>query len=151
MTDGLAHLEIGARRGVVIEKVRAPFDSGVRVLGIRVARPDREIGGVLVHHWPTHELDWSRTLPARGAHLTRTGRGQDWLLLIGYEVTRPGRHLRPTIRIDYRVGDRHLTATSHTPGLICAGRVTRHRPCKPTDEELGELGRARLTMAPRGG
>ncbi|GAA1155300.1 hypothetical protein [Nocardioides aquiterrae] len=142
MTDGLARVEVAARRGVVIERVRAPFDSGVRVLGTRMARPDREIGGVLVHGWPTGELDWSRTLPARGAHLGPTDDGQDWLLLIGYEVTRPGRHLRPSIRIDYRVGDRHLTVVSQTPGLICAGRVTRHRPCEPTDGELGELGRA---------
>lgn len=86
MTDGLATVEVAATRGVVIERVRAPFDSGVRVLGVRLAPPDREIGGVLVHQWPPVPLRGTPTVPARGAHLTPTPPRRGWLLIIGYQV-----------------------------------------------------------------
>lgn len=145
LTDGLATLRVGAPRGVVIERVRAAFDGGVRLIGARFAPPDRSIGGVGgTPGWPPAEygLGFAHTIAAHGAQLTGTGPRESWLLLLGYRVTEPGRHYRPSIRIDYRIGGQRLTAHSRTPGLICAGRVWRDRPCELTDDEMGDLGRA---------
>lgn len=148
MTDGMTSLVVHAARGVDIERVRAGFDDGMRMLGARFAPPDRPIGGALVHTWPPSTIESFESVPtirARGAHLTPDQHGRGWLLMLGYETTRPGRHLRLTIKIDYRVGDRHLTATASRPALVCAGERWRHRRCEPTEDELGG---ARLRSVP---
>ena len=108
---------------------------------------------MLVSGWsPRKDFPGVELVRAEGARLTATGDGQDWLLVLGYELRRKGRHHRPAVRVDYTAGDRSYTARFDHEAVLCSGRRVR-RGCSLRPAEAGErvvrLGRLSARWAQR--
>ena len=117
-TDGFETVE-PTDGPIIIEKVVAAGESDdVRLVGVKVAGPDREIGSVQFSDgFPPTSSDFGavsfRDLPYT------VNAGQSAELLLGYQVVREGRWQRSEVEIQYRFRGTLYRQRFHAELVVC--------------------------------
>lgn len=109
-TDGLEILHLSGDTPAVIESVTLVGDSTLKLVGVRLASPNRTIASAQKLPWPPVSDEMPEILPAIGATITPESQNRmGWPLLVGIKVTEPGYHVRNTVRVEYTVaGERYV-------------------------------------------
>lgn len=110
---------------------------GLRYVGGLVAGPERELAAyqIFAQYPPADQKDLGVLQPAEGAVL-EAGAAQDkegFELLLGFEVTAPGRSTVKSVRLDYEVDGDQETAVFVSTMAICTSGEDRDCPF-----EMGE-------------
>lgn len=112
-TDGMEVLSFRGEHEAMIDSVQLVGAKGLRVVGVRLAGPERGIGSIQVMAWPPRdpELETSSIMPAIGVPLKPKKSGASYELLLGLEVTDEGSGylVRKGVRVDYTVDGTHYS------------------------------------------
>lgn len=122
-TDGLEVLSFRGEHEAVIDSVELVGAEGLRVVGVRLAGPQRSLGSIQVMQWPPRdpELAPSSIMPAFGVPLKPRRSGATYELLLGLEVTDEGSGylVREGIRIGYTVNGTHYVQDLPAVLAVC--------------------------------
>jgi hypothetical protein len=106
-TDGMEVLTFRGQQSAVIKNVEFVGDAGLKLIGVKLAGPDRSIGAIqYIDAWPPRDpqLKVSSVMPAFGQELKPKGQGS-YELLLGIEVTQKGYLVRKGIKVEYTTAD----------------------------------------------
>jgi hypothetical protein len=120
------------------------FGDGLAPLGVMVAGPDRQIGAVQqIESWPPADPELGvEPVPAIGAVLAGTDavdpalpHGRGWELLVGYEVTAPGRTTVQGYRVTYLHDGRPYSLVIGSTLAVCASPTSASNDdeCEPEE------------------
>lgn len=137
-TDGFEVLNLGGKSKAVIDSVKVlPADSGLKVVGVRLANPTRKDGVQVTWNWPPRDphLEQSTIGPGLGATITPYSHDKNtWELLVGIKVTRPGYLVRRELEVDYHIGDQHYSYVDPATVAVCTLRSTADCPMPKLDQ-----------------
>jgi len=127
-TDGVEVFVIHGQRPATIRTVQVlGASAGMKVLGVRVAGPDRQYGAIeILHRFPPADPRLGPLFPADGYIVHPGPLGAE--LLIGMKITEPGVQRRTGIRVTYTVGSTTYQKT-YRAAIVNCSPGTRNPGC----------------------
>ncbi|MDI6911146.1 hypothetical protein [Nocardioides sp.] len=136
-TDGLETLNFDADGEVELQNVRLLGDSGLELVGVSLADPERTIGSVqYMETYPPRHRDLKGHIVDDGLGTplaARTPNDIGWELLLGIRATEPGRHVRTGIEVTYTHDGHTFRETLPALLAVCVGRSIGFRDCDLPD------------------